>query len=86
MRMSSRRTRRRRCVELLGAINLLRRENGQLVKSRLLSRKPERETTSTKATERAGRGSGLYWTVGGMLAAIIGAVANAWVLLVEILR
>jgi hypothetical protein len=31
-------------------------------------------------------GGGLYWTVGGMLAAIAGAVGNAWVLLVEILR
>ena len=31
-------------------------------------------------------GGGLYWIVGGILGAIIGAVANAWVLLVEILR
>jgi hypothetical protein len=31
-------------------------------------------------------GGGLYWTVGGILGAIAGAVANAWVLLVEILR
>ncbi len=31
-------------------------------------------------------GGGLYWIVGGMLGATIGAVANAWVLLVEILR
>ena len=31
-------------------------------------------------------GGGLYWTVGGILGAITGAVANAWVLLVEILR
>lgn len=34
----------------------------------------------------AGVGGGLYWTVGGMLAAITAAVVNAWVLLVEILR
>jgi hypothetical protein len=33
-----------------------------------------------------GAGGGLYWTVGGMLGATTGAVASAWVLLVEILR
>ena len=31
-------------------------------------------------------GGGLYWVVGGMVGAIVGAVLNAWVLLVEILR
>jgi hypothetical protein len=31
-------------------------------------------------------GGGLYWIVGGIVFAIGGAVANAWVLLVEILR
>jgi hypothetical protein len=31
-------------------------------------------------------GGGLYWIVGGMLGAILGASVNAWVLLVEILR
>ena len=31
-------------------------------------------------------GGGLYWTVGGVVFAIAGGVANAWVLLVEILR
>ena len=31
-------------------------------------------------------GGGLYWTVAGMIFAIAGAVANAWVLMVEILR
>lgn len=31
-------------------------------------------------------GGGLYWTVGGIVFAIVGGVANAWVLLVEILR
>lgn len=31
-------------------------------------------------------GGGLYWTVTGIAFAILGAVANAWVLLVEILR
>jgi len=31
-------------------------------------------------------GGGLYWTVGGIVFAIGGAVASAWVLLVEILR
>lgn len=30
--------------------------------------------------------AGLYWIVAGILFAIVGAVANAWVLLVEILR
>jgi modulator of FtsH protease len=34
----------------------------------------------------AGSGGGLYWTVGGIVFAIVGGVANAWVLLVEILR
>jgi modulator of FtsH protease len=31
-------------------------------------------------------GGGLYWIVAGVVFAIVGAVANAWVLLVEILR
>jgi hypothetical protein len=31
-------------------------------------------------------GGGVYWIVAGIVGAIIGAVANAWVLLVEILR
>ncbi len=31
-------------------------------------------------------GGGLYWVVAGVVFAIVGAVANAWVLLVEILR
>ena len=31
-------------------------------------------------------GGGLYWTVGGIVFAIVGCVLNAWVLLVEILR
>ena len=31
-------------------------------------------------------GGGLYWIVGGLIGAIAGAVSNAWVLLVEILR
>ena len=31
-------------------------------------------------------GGGLYWIVAGIVLAIVGAVANAWVLLVEILR
>lgn len=34
----------------------------------------------------AGSGGGLYWLVAGILFAVLGAVANAWVLLVEILR
>ena len=34
----------------------------------------------------AGTGGGLYWTVAGIVFAITGAVANAWVLMVEILR
>jgi hypothetical protein len=29
---------------------------------------------------------GLYWVIGGVIGAIVGAVLNAWVLLVEILR
>ena len=31
-------------------------------------------------------GGGLYWTVSGMIFAIVGGVMNAWVLMVEILR
>jgi hypothetical protein len=31
-------------------------------------------------------GGGLYWVAGGIMLAMTGAVANAWVLLVEILR
>ncbi|MGZ6081629.1 MAG: hypothetical protein ACXWK4_12505 [Myxococcaceae bacterium] len=31
-------------------------------------------------------GGGLYWTVGGIVFAVVGGVLNAWVLLVEILR
>ncbi|MBK5219520.1 MAG: hypothetical protein JJE35_07025 [Thermoleophilia bacterium] len=34
----------------------------------------------------AGSGGGLYWVVVGIVLAIVAAVANAWVLLVEILR
>ena len=33
-----------------------------------------------------GSGGGLYWALAGVLGAIVGAVLNAWVLLVEILR
>src|SRR3954469_16863204 len=38
------------------------------------------------ATLVAGEGGGLYWTVPALLAGFAGAVFNAWVLLVEILR
>jgi hypothetical protein len=31
-------------------------------------------------------GGGLYWIVAGVIFAVVGAVSNAWVLLVEILR
>jgi hypothetical protein len=34
----------------------------------------------------AHRGGGLGWVVAGVIAALIGAVLNAWVLLIEILR
>jgi modulator of FtsH protease len=34
----------------------------------------------------AGSGGGLYWVAAGIVFALVGAVANAWVLLVEILR
>ncbi len=34
----------------------------------------------------AGGGGGLYWIVGGIVGALLGAAVNAWVLLVEILR
>ena len=34
----------------------------------------------------ADAGGGLYWTVAGMILAIAAGVANAWVLMVEILR
>lgn len=38
------------------------------------------------ASLMTGDGGGLYWIVAGVVFAIAGAVANAWVLLVEILR
>ena len=38
------------------------------------------------ATLIAGAGGGLYWTAAGIIGATLGGVANAWVLLVEILR
>ena len=38
------------------------------------------------ASVLAETGGGLYWTVAGMIFAIAGAVLNAWVLMVEILR
>jgi hypothetical protein len=38
------------------------------------------------ATLLAGAGGGLYWTVPALLAGFAGAVSNAWVLLIEILR
>lgn len=31
-------------------------------------------------------GGGLYWTLAGVVLSVVGAVANAWILLVEILR
>ena len=34
----------------------------------------------------AGSYVGLYWIAGGVLLVFIGSVANAWILLVEILR
>jgi hypothetical protein len=34
----------------------------------------------------ANTGGGLYWTLAGIVGAFVGAVINAWVLLVEILR
>jgi modulator of FtsH protease len=34
----------------------------------------------------ASTGGGLYWTLAGILGALVGGVLNAWVLLVEILR
>ena len=34
----------------------------------------------------AEQGGGLYWVVAGIVLAIAASVANAWVLLVEILR
>ena len=38
------------------------------------------------ATLLAEAGGGLYWTLAGIVLATVAAVANAWVLLVEILR
>jgi modulator of FtsH protease len=34
----------------------------------------------------AGAGGGLWWLLAGIIGALVGAVINAWVLLVEILR
>jgi hypothetical protein len=38
------------------------------------------------ASVLAESGGGLYWIVAGIVLAVVGAVSNAWVLLVEILR
>lgn len=38
------------------------------------------------ASVLASTGGGLYWVVAGIVFGIVGAVSNAWVLLVEILR
>jgi glucose dehydrogenase len=38
------------------------------------------------ASVLAESGGGLYWVVAGIVFAVAGGVANAWVLLVEILR
>lgn len=38
------------------------------------------------ASMLAEAGGGLYWVLAGIVAALVGAVVNAWVLLVEILR
>ena len=38
------------------------------------------------ASVLAEAGGGLYWVIAGISLAIVGAIANAWVLLVEILR
>jgi hypothetical protein len=38
------------------------------------------------ASVLAESGGGLYWTAGGIIASLVCGVANAWVLLVEILR
>ena len=38
------------------------------------------------ATLLAEAGGGLYWVVAGLIAAVLGGVTNAWVLLVEIRR
>jgi hypothetical protein len=38
------------------------------------------------ASVLAGSGGGLYWIAAGIVLALVGAICNAWVLLVEILR
>jgi modulator of FtsH protease len=38
------------------------------------------------ASVLAAGGGGLYWIVAGIVFSVVGAVVNAWVLLVEILR
>ncbi len=43
------------------------------------------QSTDALGVELIGLG-GLYWALAGIVAAIVGAVLNAWVLLVEILR
>jgi hypothetical protein len=43
-------------------------------------------TVVAGASVMAGSGGGLYWLVGGLVAGFAGALINAWVLLVEILR
>ena len=43
-------------------------------------------TVIAGASLMADGGGGLYWLVGGLVAGFAGAIINAWVLLVEILR
>ena len=53
---------------------------------RQLADLPGAPLVTAGATLAAGAGGGLYWTVPALVAGFVGAVFNAWVLLVEILR
>ena len=50
------------------------------------SRSAPCRSSSARRTLLAEAGGGLYWTLAGIVLATVAAVANAWVLLVEILR
>lgn len=70
---------------------VLREESGPQIRAWLISRWAIRVLALAPliiggASLITSDGGGLYWIVAGIVFAIAGAVANAWVLLVEILR
>jgi hypothetical protein len=78
-------------VAVIGALSAKRLPEGSEPPSWLLGRLLVRATGTLPfvvggASLIVEAGGGLYWTIAGILFATGGAVANAWVLLIEILR